>query len=97
MEFEPFYHKYKTLISITISATTVVKAKNIALVTPSIIHKTEQVNIQSSELKLVNLSYLVGSVDRNNVSPELLFANILNTAAAELFMYTKHAVKHRKL
>ena len=85
------------LFSITISATTVIKAKNIAHVTLSIINKTQQLNIQSSGLKLVKLSYLVASVALNNVSQELLAANKWNTAAPEFFTFTNHALKHKKL
>ena len=56
------------------------------------IHKTQQLNIQSTGLKLVKLSYLVGSVDRN-ISHKLLVANILNTAAPVLITFTNHNVK----
>ena len=43
-------------------------------------------------------SYLVGSVDRKNIFlHDLLVANLLNTAAPELFIFTNHAVKHKKL
>ena len=45
----------------------------------------QQLNIQSSGLKLVKLSYLVGSVDRKNIFPnDLIVANILITAAPSL-------------
>ena len=58
----------KFLFSMTISAAIVIKAwKNIAHITSSIIHMTYQLNIQSSALKNVNLSYLVDSIDKNNV------------------------------
>ena len=49
------------------SVTTVIKAKDTAHAIPSIFHKTRQLNIQSLELRLVKLSYLVGSAGRNNV------------------------------
>ena len=55
----------------------------------------QQLNIQSSGLKFVKLSYLVGGTDRNNVSLELLATIIFNTAASELFLLTSHAVKHK--
>ena len=47
----------------------------------------------------VNLrSYVVGSVDWKNIFlHDLLVANLLNTAAPELFIFTNHAVKHKKL
>ena len=48
---EPFYHSRIPLFSITISAQTVIKAKNTARITLSIIHKTQQLNIQSSGLE----------------------------------------------
>ena len=41
--------------SLTISPTTAIKTKNIAFVIPSIIHKTPQLNIQSSGLKPAKL------------------------------------------
>ena len=41
--------------SLTISPTTAIKTKNIAFVIPSIIHKTQQLNIQSSGLKPAKL------------------------------------------
>ena len=82
----------------TISATKVIKSKNIAHIKPSIIQKKQQLNILSTRLKLVKLSYLVGSVDRKKqIFPnDLYLANILNTAAPELFIFTKHDVKHKK-
>ena len=52
------------LFAITISDITVIKAENISHITPSVIHKILQVNIQSSALKIMKLSYLVGSVHR---------------------------------
>ena len=52
-----------TFFSIIFFSATVVKAKNIAHVTPPTIHKTQELNIQSLVLKLVKLSNLVGSVD----------------------------------
>ena len=64
LDDEPFYHICITLFSFTIVAKTVIKAKNIAHITPSIIQKTQKLNIQWSGLKLVKSSYLVGSVDR---------------------------------
>ena len=46
----------------------------------------------------MKLAYLVGSVDPKNIFPDdLLVANILNTAAPELFIFTNHAVKHKKV
>ena len=45
----------------------VIKTKNLAHITASIIQKSQQLNIQSSGLKLGNLSYFVGSVDRKNM------------------------------
>ena len=86
-----------TLFFITISATTVIKAKNIAHIIPSIIQKTHQLNFQSSGLKLVKLSYLARSAGRKNIFPhDFLVANIVNTAAPELFIFTNHAVKNKK-
>ena len=76
LDDEPFYHTCIALFYIMISATTINKVKNIAHVTPSIIHKTQQLNIQSSGLKPVKLFYPVRNVDRNNVSHEFHVANI---------------------
>ena len=64
---EPFYHINIKLFSITVSAATVTKATNITCLTPSLIHITQELTIQSSALKLVQLSYLNGNVDRKNV------------------------------
>ena len=50
-----------------ISATMVIKTKNLAHITASIIQKSQHLNIQSSGLKLGNLSYFVTSVDRKNM------------------------------
>ena len=97
LDDEPFYRICITLFSITISATAVIKATNIAHVTPSTIHKTQQLNIQSSELKLMKLSDLGGRNDGNNVSHELLVANIQDTDVHELVTFTNQAVKHKKL
>ena len=60
--------------SVTISAATVIiKATNTARFTSSIIHMTQQLKrIQSSALKPVKLSYLVGSADRNNVYLQMI-------------------------
>ena len=96
LDDKPFYQACITLFSITISTTTVIEAKNKAPVTPSIIHKTQQLNILSSERKLVKLSYVVGGADRNNLSHEAFGAIIMNSAAPELFTFTNHAVKHKK-
>ena len=48
-------------------------------------------------LKLVKLSYLVGSVDqKNKIFPhDLLVANILKAPVPELFIFTNHAVKQK--
>ena len=43
-------------------------AKHIVQITPSIIQKTHQLNIQWSELNLVKLSYLAVSVDWTNIN-----------------------------
>ena len=87
----------RNIFFITVSAATVIKAKNIAHITPSINQKTQQLNIQPSRLKLVKLSYLVGSVDRKNIFPnDFLVPNIFNTATFELFIIINHAVKHKK-
>ena len=67
LDDEPFYHIRILHFSITISASAVIKAKNITHITPSIIQKIQQLNIQSSGLKLVKLSYLFGSVDQINI------------------------------
>ena len=96
---EPFYHIYITPFSITISVTTVIKAKNIGHITPSIIQKTRQLNTQSSGLKLVKLSYLVGrGWSKKHIFPhDLLVTNISNTADPELFIFTNHAAKHKQI
>ena len=62
---ETFYHTHIPLFSTTISTAIVIKTTKYS--TYSIIHITQQLNIQSSALKNVKLSYLVGSVDKNNV------------------------------
>ena len=46
---------FQMMLSLTISPTTAIKTKNIAFVIPSIIHKTQQLNIQSSGLKPAKL------------------------------------------
>ena len=53
MMFSFTRHDYN--FSLTISPTTAIKTKNIAFVIPSIIHKTQQLNIQSSGLKPAKL------------------------------------------
>ena len=67
LDDELFYRIGITYFSIAIFATKVIKIKNIAHITPSIIRKTQQFNIQSSGLKLVKLSYLVSSVDQKDI------------------------------
>ena len=65
---EVFYHKHIPLSSITISAaTTVIKATKYS--TYCIIENSCDVATKYSIIKkLVKLSYLVGSVDKNNIS-----------------------------
>ena len=80
-----------------IPAATVIKAKNLAYITASIIQKTHQLNIKPSGLKFVKLFYLAGSADRKKcISHDLLVANILINAAPELFIFTIHALKNKK-
>ena len=67
LDDESIYHTCITLFSIGISAVTVIKAKNVAHVIQSVIHKTQQLNIQSSGLELMKLLHLVGSVDPTNI------------------------------
>ena len=55
------------LFSIMTSATTVIKTKNITHIMPSIIQKTQQLNIQPSRLTLAQLSYLIGCIDQKNI------------------------------
>ena len=76
------------IFTITVFAKTVIKAKNIVHITPSITQKTQQLNTQPQGLKLVKLSCLVGSVDKKrHIFPhDLLVANILIIAAHE-FLY----------
>ena len=66
MDHEPFYHTRTLPLSIIISATKAIEAKNIAHVTPSIVQKTQQLNIKSLGLRLVKLFCVVGSFDQNN-------------------------------
>ena len=63
---ETFYHTHILLFSMTISTAIVIKTTKYS--TYYIIHNSYdvQLNIQSSALKKVQLSYLVGSVDKNN-------------------------------
>ena len=76
----------------------VIKTKNLAHITASIIQKSQQLNIQSSGLKLGNLSYFVSSVDRKNVfTHELLVANIFSTTDPKLFIFTNHIIKHKTI
>ena len=63
---ETFYHTHVPLFSIAISAATVIKATKYS--TYYIIHNSYNVATKYSIIKkLVKLSYLVGSVDKNNV------------------------------
>ena len=57
---------------------------------------TYQLNIQSSALKNVKLSYLVGSVDKNNVYFHMTACcqNTENLCHSHTFI--DHAVKHKK-
>ena len=64
---EAFYQIHIPLFSITFSLKQSLKPRNIARIKSSIIHLTQQLNFQSSLLKLVKLSYLVGSFDKGNV------------------------------
>ena len=63
---ETFYHTHVPLFPIAISAATVIKATKYS--TYYIIHNSYNVATKYSIIKkLVKLSYLVGSVDKNNV------------------------------
>ena len=59
LDDDPFYHKRLSLFSITISVTTAMKVKSIVHVKQSIINETQQLNIQSSGLKLITFFYLI--------------------------------------
>ena len=63
---ETFYHTHIQFFSMTISSATVIKATKYS--TYYIIHNSYDVATKYFIIKkLVNLSYLVGSVDKNNV------------------------------
>ena len=73
------------------------KPPNIAHITSSIIHMTQQLNIQLPALKNVKLSYLIGSVDKNNVYFHMTC--LLPKYWKLLSMnhtFIDHAVKHKK-
>ena len=73
------------------------KPQNTACITSFIIHMTQQLNIQSSALKNVKLSHLVGSVDKNNVYFQMicLFPRYWKLPVSHTFV--EKAVKHKKL
>ena len=81
---ETFYHTHILIFSARIS--TAIKATKYS--TYYIINNSHDVelNIQSSALKNVKLSYLVGSIDKNNAY-FLLVAKILKTSATESYIY----------
>ena len=73
-----------SFFSITIYPTTIIKAKNTAHVTPSVIHKTQQLNIQSSGLKLMKLFTWLLVLIKQLFPHDLVVTNILNSAAIQL-------------
>ena len=79
-----------TLFTVRISARTVIKAKSI-----SIIHKIRPLSNNLLGLKVIPPGWLCRS--KKYIFPHDLFvANIMKTAAPELFIFTTHAVKHEK-
>ena len=93
----PFYHTHILLFSMTISAAIVIKATKYS--TYYIIHNSYdvQLNIQSSALENVKLSYLVGSVDKNNVyfTMTCLLPKYWKLLPLS-HTFIDHAVKHKK-
>ena len=94
---ETFYHTHIPLFSIMISAATVIKATKYNMY--YIIHNSYDIaTIQSSALKLLNLSYLVGNVDKNNAYFHMTCLLLKDDLLLPLIHYTfiDQAVKHRK-
>ena len=94
---ETFYHTYILLFATTISAAIVIKATKYS--TYYTIHNLYdvQLNIQSSAQRNVKLSYLVGSVDKNNIYFHMTcllpkYWKLLPLSHT----FIDHAVKHKK-
>ena len=95
---ETFYHTHILLFSTTISAAIVIKATKYS--TYYIIHNSYDVatkySIISTE-KNVKLSYLIGSVDKNNVYFHMtcLLPKYRTLLPLRHYTFIDHAVKHK--